>query len=265
MNRLPTLTLCVVLATALSGAAWSQSTMNNGGKMQHSGKMGGSMGQGGAMNDGGQMPNNGGMGQGGMMGQNGMMGQGGMMMQGTFMMYGTMMGQAGMGQPNGAMMGQQSGMGQQAAQAGGDPTKPGQGAFAAVSEIVAMLRADPETDWSAVDIGALREHLLDMDLLVTQTEVTATQIDGGLQMVVGLSGRAGAAVGRMVPGHSPVLEGETGWTSEVDVQPDQITWRVTSDKDTTQIRALGFYGLMSMGDHHRLHHMMLATGQMDAM
>jgi len=254
MTRLPTLMLSVALAAALSGAAWSQSNMNNAGSMQHGGKMGGNMGQGGAMNGGGQMPNNGGMDQSGMMGQNGMTGQGGMMMQGTFMMYGTMM-----GQPNAQMMGQQ------AAQAGGDPTEPGQGAFAAVSEIVAMLRADPETDWSAVDIGALREHLLDMDLLVTQTDVTTTQIEGGLQMVVGLSGRAGEAVGRMVPGHSPVLEGETGWTSEVDVQPDQITWRVTSDADSVQIRALGFYGLMSMGDHHRLHHMMIATGQMDAM
>ena len=36
------------------------------------------------------------------------------------------------------------------------PTQPGQEAFAAIQEIVAMLEADPRTDWSKVDIDALR-------------------------------------------------------------------------------------------------------------
>src|SRR5665213_2414926 len=43
------------------------------------------------------------------------------------------------------------------------PTQPGQSAFAAIQEIVAILEADPKTDWSRVNIEALRQHLIDMD------------------------------------------------------------------------------------------------------
>jgi hypothetical protein len=48
-------------------------------------------------------------------------------------------------------------------QAAALPTQPGQSAFAAIQEIVAMLEADPKTDWSRVNIEALRQHLIDMD------------------------------------------------------------------------------------------------------
>lgn len=43
------------------------------------------------------------------------------------------------------------------------PIMPGQDAFGTIQEIVRMLEADPATDWSKVNIGALREHLIDMD------------------------------------------------------------------------------------------------------
>jgi hypothetical protein len=38
------------------------------------------------------------------------------------------------------------------------PTHPGQEAFGTIQEIVRILQADPKTDWSKVNIGALREH-----------------------------------------------------------------------------------------------------------
>ena len=43
------------------------------------------------------------------------------------------------------------------------PTMPGQEAFGTIQEIVRILEADPATDWSKVNIAALREHLIDMD------------------------------------------------------------------------------------------------------
>jgi hypothetical protein len=43
------------------------------------------------------------------------------------------------------------------------PTEPGQAALGAMQEIVRMLEADPDTDWSKVTLTALREHLIDMD------------------------------------------------------------------------------------------------------
>lgn len=43
------------------------------------------------------------------------------------------------------------------------PSMPGQEAFGTIQEIVRILESDPATDWSKVNIGALREHLIDMD------------------------------------------------------------------------------------------------------
>ncbi len=142
------------------------------------------------------------------------------------------------------------------------PAEPGQGAFAAIAEIVALLRADPETDWSAVDIAALRQHLIDMDDLVTHADVTTEDVPEGARFHVQTTGIGGGAVSRMVPAHAPVLSADTGWTSQVLLNGDEIVWTVTSSKDAKMIRALGFFGLMAIGDHHQPHHLGMATGSM---
>jgi len=141
------------------------------------------------------------------------------------------------------------------------PTEPGQGAFAAIAEIVTMLRADPVTDWSRVNIDALRAHLVDMDMLVTHASVASTEIDGGLQVIIATNGEGGSAAQRMVLAHSTVLAAETGWASEVVPSTGTLTWTVTSPSEAATIRALGFFGLMAFGDHHRSHHLALAKGQ----
>src|SRR6516225_4871594 len=62
------------------------------------------------------------------------------------------MGSGGSGQHN---MGMHGGM-------TGQPILPGQDAFGAIQEIVQILQSDPTTDWSKVNISALRQHLIDM-------------------------------------------------------------------------------------------------------
>ena len=64
------------------------------------------------------------------------------------------------------------------------PTQAGQSAFAAIQEIVAILEADPKTDWSKVDIEALRQHLVDMDNVTLRAESKSEPVDGGLRFVV---------------------------------------------------------------------------------
>ncbi|MDQ0315235.1 hypothetical protein [Amorphus orientalis] len=142
------------------------------------------------------------------------------------------------------------------------PSEPGDAAFAAIAEIVALFSAAPDTDWARVDIDALRTHLVDMNQLVLAANVTAEPIDGGLRMRVARAGRGGEAAGRMVPAHGPVLAAETGWSSQVDEDGDTIVWTVTGPTadDAMKIRALGFFGLMATGDHHRAHHIALARG-----
>ena len=67
--------------------------------------------------------------------------------------------------------------------------------FAALSEIVALLEADPQTDWGTVDITALRDHLVDMARLVTGTVVRDEKLPDELRSVVTGDARDTAAHG----------------------------------------------------------------------
>ena len=60
------------------------------------------------------------------------------------------------------MMRQHQGMGGHGRMHGASttPTLPGQDAFGAIQEIVRILDADPKTDWSKVDLEALRGVIL---------------------------------------------------------------------------------------------------------
>lgn len=143
------------------------------------------------------------------------------------------------------------------------PAETGQDAFAATAEIVQLLAADPDTDWDRVDIGALVAHLRDMDRLFMNAEVEHRLIGGGLSMRVSTTGPGGAAARAMVPAHAPMLAAETGWTSTVEDKGDALVWTVTDTSAAdgeTRIRALGFFGLMATGAHHRSHHLALARG-----
>lgn len=66
-------------------------------------------------------------------------------------------------------------------QSNAQPTEPGQSAFAAIQEIVALLEADPDTDWSRVDIAALRRHLVDMHNVTVAAKVASEPIDHGVE------------------------------------------------------------------------------------
>lgn len=141
------------------------------------------------------------------------------------------------------------------------PQEPGQGAFAALTEIVDLLAKDPTTDWSRVNINALRAHLVDMDRLITETEVTQNNTADGVEFRISLPNRDVAAL-RMVPAHGPVRAAETGWDSTINDEGGTLVWTVTApEPDLPKLRALGFFGLMATGDHHRAHHLMLARGQ----
>jgi hypothetical protein len=79
------------------------------------------------------------------------------------------------------------------------PTLPGQGAFGAIQEVVRMLDADPKTDWSKVDLEALRQHLIDMNEVTLKADAAPKQIDGGLEVTIIGSGRTGLRSDRERP------------------------------------------------------------------
>lgn len=142
------------------------------------------------------------------------------------------------------------------------PEEPGQGAFAAISEIVTKLAGDARTDWSKVNITGLRNHLVDMDDLISESVVILRNVPGGLELSLDLGEPGNDAASRMVPAHAPFVQAEVGWANVVRMERDTLIWTVTSAADETQIRSLGFFGLMATGDHHRAHHLAMAKGTM---
>ena len=144
------------------------------------------------------------------------------------------------------------------------PTEPGQGAFAAIQEIVAILEADPATDWSKVDLPALRQHLADMNALAISAKVTEREVPGGFEATISGAGRAGAAARRMVPAHAVELARIEGWNVTAKAPAGgNIVLRVTSFDPRLQphIRGLGFFGMMVTGAHHQHHHLAIARGE----
>lgn len=137
----------------------------------------------------------------------------------------------------------------------------GQSAFAAIQEITAALMADPATDWSTVDIEALRQHLIDMDNVTLRAEVASETIDGGARFVVTSADPAvTASIRAMVPAHAATMNGVEGWSMQAEPIDSGAVMTVTGS-DTARIRGLGFIGVMTVGMHHQAHHMALVSGQ----
>ena len=204
---------------------------------------------------------------GGPMGMHRQMAQGGMdgsmaqmhqqMMQGQ-MSQGGMHG--GMGMQGG--MGGHGGMHGQRFSASGIPTMPGQDAFGTIQEVVQILQDDQTTDWSKVNIAALRQHLIDMNEVTLRAATAERMLDNGIEIAVTGEGRTLEAIKRMVPAHVSELR-EIGWTAKSDELPNGIKLTVTASEaqPLPKLKALGFMGIMVQGSHHQPHHLMMAKGE----
>ena len=140
----------------------------------------------------------------------------------------------------------------------------GQSAFAAISEVVEVLRADPDTDWSNVNVDALRRHLQDMNEL-TLNAIAETEVRSG-EIVFFVTGRDGThdAIKRMVPAHAHELNKLTILSAAADEIDGGFKLRIRSgDPDLlAQIAAIGFFGTMTLGAHHPEHHLAIAKGEL---
>lgn len=145
------------------------------------------------------------------------------------------------------------------------PAEGGQSIFAAVSEIVRLLEADRATDWSKVNIEALRQHLIDMDHVALRSRVSATWVPGGELWTVRGTGATLGAIRRMTAAHAQMMGLDSTLRIARREIPDGVLLTVTAadPKDTAlvaKIRALDFIGFMASGNHHQMHHLMLARG-----
>lgn len=197
-----------------------------------------------------QMPPNGPAGMGGPMPDSGMMAQ-----MHSRMMQDQANKRDGMNGPMGMHGGMQSG-------AANAATMPGQDAFGAIQEIVRILDADPKTDWSKVNIEALRQHLIDMNEVTLHAIAVQRDIDSGIEITVTGEGRTADAIKRMVPAHTNELR-EIGWNARTEDLPNgiKLTVMASEAQPLTKLKALGFMGIMVQGSHHQQHHLMMALGQ----
>ena len=142
------------------------------------------------------------------------------------------------------------------------PTQPGQGAFAAIQEIVEMLEADPATDWSKVNIDALRQHLVDMDNVTLRADARGEAIDGGMRFTVSGEGPVKDSIQRMVAAHAATMNGVGGWKfAASSTETGAILTVLPPAREVGKLRALGFFGVLTRGMHHQMHHLMLARGE----
>jgi ribosomal protein L15 len=144
----------------------------------------------------------------------------------------------------------------------GQPSMSGQGAFGTIQEVVRVLEADPATDWSKVNIAALREHLIDMNEVTLRAVVAERTLDNGIEIEVTGAGRTLDAIKRMVPAHVRELS-RTGWNAKAEDLPNGVKLTVisTDANQLAKLKALGFMGIMVQGAHHQAHHLMMAKGE----
>jgi hypothetical protein len=142
------------------------------------------------------------------------------------------------------------------------PTQPGQSAFAAIQEIVAILMADPKTDWSKVDIDALRQHLIDMNAVTLAAEVKSAPVDGGMRFEVTGQGPVRDSIRRIVAAHAATMNNVDGWKFEAqEIDGGESLIARPPAREANKLRGLGFFGLLSLGMHHQAHHLMIARGE----
>lgn len=142
---------------------------------------------------------------------------------------------------------------------------PGHSVFGTVQEAIRQLEADSTTDWSQVDIEALRQHLIDMQHVALHVTVQdKTPIEGGVRLrVKATTDAARASLARVLDAHPHMLHQETGWTMEVHEDDASYVLRVTTEnpQERDKIRGLGYMGLLAYGQHHQRHHWHLVRGE----
>jgi hypothetical protein len=144
---------------------------------------------------------------------------------------------------------------------GAPVSEPGQGAFAAIAEIVAKLEINPETNWDTVNISGLREHLRDMDVVTIYAKAVAKEIDSGMQFTVTGSTDVAQSIRRMTLAHAAVMGGVKGWEyTAQNIDGGAMITVIVPPQDKDKIKALGFFGMMASGSHHQAHHWKMASG-----
>lgn len=143
-------------------------------------------------------------------------------------------------------------------------TEAGNDAFGTIQEALQQLINDPKTDWSKVNMEALRQHLVDMRNFTLNVEIIKqTNIKKGIEVVLTPDNeRTRQSLERVFSVHPAQLNKETGWDMKIYKHNNQYKVVVTTEKpkEVSKIQGLGYIGVMAWGNHHQSHHWMMAKG-----
>jgi len=143
-------------------------------------------------------------------------------------------------------------------------TEAGTDPFAVIQEAIALLEVNPDTDWSVVNIEALRSHLVEMQDMTLNVTVEQQPINLGFMAVITpTTDRALESMIQVLSAHPSQMKIETGWDMTVTNNNGAFTISVTTDQllDVDKIRGLGYIGIMAYGNHHQPHHWAMASGE----
>jgi hypothetical protein len=136
--------------------------------------------------------------------------------------------------------------------------------FGTLQEVIKKLDANPKTDWSKVDLEALRQHLIDMKhFTVDVTVISQKNTKKGNEISVKATTEAAhKALKRAMSAHPAMLTSETGWAMTAQEKGDTFVLTISTDKpaEIARLRGLGYIGIMALGNHHQVHHWMMASG-----
>ncbi|WP_376985815.1 hypothetical protein [Bosea sp. R86505] len=115
------------------------------------------------------------------------------------------------------------------------------------------------TDWSKVNIEALRQHLADMSAVTLHSDAKVEPIDGGMMFIVTGAPPVRDAIRRMALAHAATMNNVGSWqlaAAEIEVRAIMAVKAPVAD--LAKLKGLGFIGVMTRGMHHQEHHLMIA-------
>ncbi|HIF88415.1 MAG TPA: hypothetical protein EYG22_07870 [Candidatus Thioglobus sp.] len=144
-------------------------------------------------------------------------------------------------------------------------TEAGTDPFAVIQEVIAALEANDATDWSKVNIEALRQHLTEMQDMSLNVDVSQRKIENGFEAIIApTTTRANRSLNRVLSVHPAQMESETGWKMAVKTNSEGNVYRIvvtaSTPEDIAKIQGLGYIGIMAYGNHHQPHHWAMASG-----
>ena len=87
-------------------------------------------------------------------------------------------------------------------------------------------------------------------------------IDGGMRFDITGEGSVLDSIRRMTAAHAATMNGVDGWKFEAAEMEGGASLTVhPSAKDIDKLHGLGLFGVLTLGMHHQMHHLIIARGE----